>query len=149
MDQIVFNDEFSPLLLSTTIGPPNPETMQVHWSACEQLLQEERPFVTIHDLAKASVPSAEFRETELNWIERNREPMSKYLVGTALIVANPILRLAFDLVLLRRDMPMPYKFVANIEDATAWVFDKMRENDMLLPDQEKCVAALHAAREKA
>lgn len=99
-------------------------------------LRRRERHISLIDLSQGAIPTAEQRQRYAAWIQENEALMREVLLGMAIVVTSPAMRLTVSTVFHLRPLPVPY-FIASWElDAAAWSI-ALLEDQGLRPQAER------------
>jgi hypothetical protein len=114
-------------------------TLRQHEQIMEEMtvrLRRRERHLSLIDLSRGGIPTAEQRQRYVAWIQKNEALMSEVLLGMALVITSPAMRLAVSTVFHLKPLPVPY-FIASWElDAAAWSIAHL-EDQGLRPHAER------------
>ena len=114
-------------------------TLRQHEQAMEEMtnrLRRRERHISLIDLSRGAIPTAEQRQRYATWIQENDALMREVLLGMAIVTTSPAMRLTVSTVFHLRPLPVPY-FIASWElDAAAWSIAHL-EDQGLRPHAER------------
>jgi hypothetical protein len=114
-------------------------TLRQHVRIMEEMtanLRRRERHISLIDLSQGAIPTAEQRQRYAAWIHENEALMREVLLGMAIVVTSPAMRLTVSTVFHLRPLPVPY-FIASWElDAVAWSIAYL-EDQGLRPHAER------------
>ncbi|MFL5355516.1 hypothetical protein [Archangium sp.] len=114
-------------------------TLRQHEQVMEGMtarLRRRERHLSLIDLSQGGIPTAEQRQRYVLWIQENEALMREVLLGMALVINSPAMRLAVSTVMHLKPLPVPY-FIASWElDAAAWSIAHL-EDQGLRPHAER------------
>jgi hypothetical protein len=114
-------------------------TLRQHEHTMEEMtarLRRRERHISLIDLSQGGIPTAEQRQRYAAWIQENEALMREVLLGMAIVITSPAMRLAVSTVMHLKPLPVPY-FIASWElDAAAWSI-ALLEDQGLRPHAER------------
>ncbi len=146
LSEIRFTGEFYPLILISYEGAIDHDDALEVWDFLSEIMARDEEFVGITDLTRSKMPSKKYRNAEQ---ERNRELAETFIrlnPGFVMILENPVLKLALNMILSINPLPMPYKVVSSIEEAVDTALEFLAGAALEQPDRTRAIAALRKLR---
>ena len=109
-------------------------TSQGHVECLEALagyLGRAERFALLVDLTQVGLIPLEQRWRQVEWFEEHEQPLRTQLVGSAIILTSPLVRLSVSAILHFKRVPVPLAAVPTRQEAEAWVDERLREAGLL------------------
>ena len=90
-------------------------------------LRREEKFLLLVDLSRVGLVPIEQRWRQVEWLEEHECALRERVVGTAIIVASPIVRLSLSAILFFKPMPTPLATFAHLAAAETWAAERLQE----------------------
>jgi hypothetical protein len=133
---VSIDDSRWPLQVVKLVGSA---TLRQHEQVMEGMtarLRRRERHLSLIDLSQGGIPTAEQRQRYVLWIQENEALMREVLLGMALVINSPAMRLVVSTVMHLKPLPVPY-FIASWElDAVAWSIAHL-EDQGLRPHAER------------
>jgi len=149
MGRMLFSDEFFPVMIVVVDGSLDAEDAWNYWAFEDELLMAGRPFCCISDLSTARLSQRGHKEGTQERLARLKDEMARTCLGTAVIVKNPLIKMALNIILAVRPLVMPHKVVSSLDEAVDWLSPIFLENGLRLPEREAVQMVLKDLHEKA
>jgi hypothetical protein len=124
---ITFDDSLWPLLISRFRGTVTDAQYEEYLARGTAYLQRGEPYVSILDMGRLAMPTAVQRQRQAEWMMEHEVLMRERLLGGALIITSPFIRLAVSAILHIRPMPMPYVVVPDMASGMVWTQARLQE----------------------
>jgi hypothetical protein len=122
---VTFDETFWPLVITRYTAPL---TDQEHAQSLERFgayLEQGEPYFCIVDTRHLIAPTPQQRQLQEQWDREYAELVRTTVLGTALIVTSPVIRLTVSILLHLRPMLAPYVMVSDMQAALDWVTARM------------------------
>ncbi len=126
MAAIEFDVRRWPLVMVTFPPRYSDEEWTAHIEWFRTKLREGRPFACVVDVRGAQLPSANQRHAVAASYAAERTLWKSYIAG-AMVVNNAMLRGVITAIQWASPPPFVWRAFTDIEKATAWVMEKIRE----------------------
>ncbi len=130
---IIYDDRHWPLLLSRFQGMATNAEYEEYLSRGTAYLQRGSPYVSVLDMARLTLPTAFQRQSQARWLEEHEALLRERMLGCALIITSPFVRLAFSAILHVRPMPMPHVVVTDKHSAQEWALTRLEQAGLQEP----------------
>ena len=90
------------------------------------LLRRER-YVSIFDLSRLTLPTPEQRQRLARWTKAHEPLMRESLIGSALVLSSPFLRMMVSVLVHLAPTPAPYVVVPSELSAVPWVAARLEQ----------------------
>ena len=127
MSGITFDDTHWPLLLLRFEGTPTPEQLEAYLARRLEYLRRQERHGIVYDTRQVRFITSEVRQRHADWSREHQAPRRQFLVGNALIISSPIIRLTMNLVLSLGGEKVPYSVAATVPEGALWVAQRLRE----------------------
>jgi hypothetical protein len=127
MSAITFDDTHWPLLLLRFEGTPTPEQLEAYLVRRLEYLQRQERHGIVYDTRQAHLITSHVRQRHAAWSREHQAPRQRFLVGNALIISSPVIRLSMNLVLSLGGAKVPYSVAATLPEAALWVAHRLHE----------------------
>lgn len=126
-----FDESLWPVLIQRVQGVVSDLQFEADLAWGKAYLQRGEKYVCIADMGRRSVPTVGQRQRQADWLKENEALMAERLLGCAVIITSPFLRMAMSTVLYLRPMPSPYVVVSNMAEALKWAADRLEDAGLL------------------
>ncbi|KFA94414.1 hypothetical protein [Archangium violaceum] len=86
----------------------------------------ERFFLLV-DLSRIGLVPIEQRWRQVEWFEQHEVALRGLVVGTAIILVSPIVRLSLSAILFFKPLPVPLATFPHLTAAEAWAAERLQE----------------------
>ena len=124
---ITFDDSLWPLLVIRVTGAMSDKDFEAYLARSSAMVERGERYVSITDLSKAGLPSAEQRRLQAEWLREYEAALGKQVLGNASIITSAPIRLAVSLVFSIKPLPMPNVAVSDMDSALRYVIGKLEE----------------------
>jgi hypothetical protein len=128
---ITFDDSHWPLLIIRFVGTPTLEQFDLYLRRRASYLLRGEPHVSISDVRASTIFATEFRQRTAVWLQEHGPIFERTVVGTAIVITSPILRLMVSTLLRLRPQSVPYALVATTESGARWCADQLEETGFI------------------
>ncbi|WP_309896022.1 hypothetical protein [Archangium sp.] len=127
MSAITFDDTHWPLLLLRFEGTPTPEQLEAYLARRLEYLQRQERHGIVYDTRQARLITSQVRQRHAAWSREHQAQRRQFLVGNALIIPSPVIRLSMNLVLSLGGAKVPYSVAATVPEGALWVAHRLHE----------------------
>jgi hypothetical protein len=127
MSSITFDETHWPLLIVRFSGVATPEEFEAYLAHRLACMRRQERHVVIYDTRKARLIPSEHRQRHVEWIREYEALRDQTLLGNALIITSPVIRLTMNLVIHLRSDVLPYFVAATLPQAALWGADRLRD----------------------
>jgi hypothetical protein len=124
---IIYDDSHWPLLLSRFQGMATDAEYEHYLSQGTAYLKRGEPYVSVCDMARLTTPTAFQRQRQAEWLTEHEPLLRERMLGCALIITSPFIRLALSAIFHIRPMPMPYTIVADRASGLRWALERLEQ----------------------
>jgi hypothetical protein len=127
MSSITFDDSHWPLLLIRLEGVPTPGHFEAYLARRLEYLQRRERHGIVYDTRQTRLITSELRQRHAAWSREHNAARQRFIVGNALIITSPVIRLTMNLVLSLGGEKVPYSVAATLPEAALWIANRLRE----------------------
>ncbi|HEX8439803.1 STAS/SEC14 domain-containing protein [Archangium sp.] len=123
----LFDDSRWPLLqlrLPGTLSSQGHETCLADFNG---YLGRGEKFALLVDLARVGLVPLDQRWRQVEWFSEHELTLRQLLLGTALVVTSPVVRLSISAMLYFKPLPIPLATFAHLGAAEDWASDRIRD----------------------
>ena len=124
---ITFDESLWPLTISRFRGAVSDAQYEEYLARGTAYLQRGEPYVSIVDMGQLAMPTAAQRQRQAEWVMEHEALMRELLLGCALVITSPFIRLAVSAILHLRPMPTPYVVVPDTAAGMVWTQARLHE----------------------
>jgi hypothetical protein len=124
---ITFDESLWPLTISRFRGTVSDAQYEEYLARGTAYLQRGEPYVSIVDMGQLAMPTAVQRQRQADWMMEHEALMRERLLGCALVMTSPIIRLAVSAILHLRPLPTPYVVVPDMDAGMVWTQVRLHE----------------------
>ena len=124
---ITFDDSLWPLLISRFHGGVSDSQYEEYLSRGAAYLQRGELYVSVLDMGVLAMPTTAQRQRQAEWLQEHEALMREQLLGCALIITSPFIRLALSAVFHIKPMPTPYVTVHDMAEGLKWATTRLEE----------------------
>jgi hypothetical protein len=126
-----FDDSLWPLLIIRLPPQTSPRHHEENLATISAYVRRKERQIHVYDLRRVGMVSAEQRQRQVEWLRENEGLMQDHLLGAALIISSPFVRLAMS-VILHLTAPhvhvqVPVVTVASMDAAVAWAVERFEQ----------------------
>ncbi|WP_257452414.1 STAS/SEC14 domain-containing protein [Archangium lipolyticum] len=92
----------------------------------DYLLRSEKLLLYI-DLSRVGMVPIEQRWRQVEWFEQYDQRLREQVLGSALVITSPVIRLALSAITYFKPLPNPVAIFARPEEAEAWAAERLQE----------------------
>lgn len=126
-DRARFDDSRWPLLIVDLPGTLSAQGHEACLTALADHLRRGDKLLLLMDLSRVGMVPLDQRWRQVEWFEAHETLLRERLLGTALIITSPVVRLAISAMLYFKPMPLPLATFNNRALAEAWVGERLLE----------------------
>ena len=135
---IHFDDSLWPLLIIRVSGRPTDEEFEACLTLRGAYLDRGQKQVLIYDTASLSVLTSEQRQWQIDWLKPRAHLLHQLLLGTAIIIPSPAMRLVLSVVRHQAQLRSPYHIASSMEEAAAWAAARLSDAGLVAEAQRVC-----------
>ncbi|PTL85172.1 hypothetical protein [Vitiosangium sp. GDMCC 1.1324] len=128
---ITFDDSHWPLLISRFRGAATDSEYEEYLARGTAYLQRGDLYVSVLDMGQLVMPTVAQRQRQAEWVLEHAALMRERLLGCALIITSPFVRLALSAVLHIRPLPTPYVTVHDLAGGVRWTAAQLESAGLL------------------
>lgn len=124
---ITLDDSLWPLLICRFEGKISDSQFEEYLTRGTAYLQRGERHVNIMDMSQLAMPTPAQRQRQTEWLKASEALMQEHLIGCAMIVTSPFIRLAVSAVFHLKPLPAPYVVVPNMRSGLQWATAQLEE----------------------
>lgn len=128
---ITFDDSLWPLLISRFKGAVTDAQHEAFLAQSASFLQRGELYVIVTDMSQYAMPPAAHRQRQAEWLKEHEQGLCAHLLGCALVVTSPLVRLTLSAVFHLQPMPTPYVVVPDVASGVKWAADRLESAGLL------------------
>jgi hypothetical protein len=126
-ESITLDDSLWPLLITRFDGMATDAHYEEHFARGLALLERGEQYVSVVDLSNMATPTVAQRQRQAAWLKEHTGLMRERVLGCALVITSPIIRLALSAVLHLRPLPVPYVVVPDMASGMEWALVQLEQ----------------------
>lgn len=126
-DKATFDDSRWPLLHLWLPGTLPTHGHQQCLDTFAGYLRRGEKFLLLVDLSQVGLVPIEQRWRQVEWFEEHERALREQVVGAALILVSPIVRLSISAIVYFKPLPVPLGTFSHLADAEAWAAERLQE----------------------
>lgn len=130
---IITNERFWPVVLHTFEGNLSESEFDCYIDRLDAILGRKRSYVTVVDTTPVGLTSRLQRSKQADWIKRNTENLKNTSLGTAFVIASPVVRALLSAMLWIQPLPHPYVVTETLADALLWSCRQLQTAGVQIP----------------
>ncbi len=123
-----------PFVVVRFLGKYSDEEFSAYLEQVEQLVQAGETYAMIFDARRAGMPTSKQAREQADFLRRLGPDMAKVSVGSAFVIASPLIRGAFKAITWMQSMPVEHVVVERMEQAEAWARTRLEAAGVEVPD---------------
>jgi len=127
MSSITFDDSHWPLLLLRFEGVPTAQQFEAYLARRLEYLQRQERHGIVYDTRQTRLITSELRQRHSAWSREHNALRQRFLVGNALIITSPVIRLTMNMVLSLGREKVPYSVAATVPEAALWIASRLSD----------------------
>jgi hypothetical protein len=127
MSSILFDDSHWPLLLIRLEGAPAPEQLEAYLARRLEYMRRQERHGIVYDTRHTRLITTELRQRHTAWSQEHKVLRQHFLVGNALIITSPFIRLTMNMVLHLGGAKVPYSVAATMPEAALWIANRLHD----------------------
>lgn len=127
---ILFDDSLWPLLLIRTPVTVTTRQQKEALAVLATYLHRRERLLVIVDLRPLAQVPLDQRHYQMEWFREHDSLIRESLIGMALIINSPIIRLAMSVIFYFNPLPVPLRTVPHLDTAVAWTSDRFEESGL-------------------
>ncbi|WP_257455708.1 hypothetical protein [Archangium lipolyticum] len=124
---ITVDDSHWPLLISRFHGVPTDADHTEYLARGEAYLLRGERYVSIVDMGELALLTAAQRQQQAEWLKAHQELIRERLIGCALIVTSPFIRLVQSAIFHVIPMPTSYIVIRDMAEGVKWTTARLAE----------------------
>ncbi|MFY0563168.1 hypothetical protein ACN28E_04940 [Archangium lansingense] len=125
---VVVDDSLWPLLIVQIQGTIPPTRFEEYLAQRLTYLQRPEKHVTLFDMRYAPMLSSELRQLQSEWLKQHATLLDTQMLGYAMVITSPLLRLTMSTFLKFRPRNAPYVVTPRMDDAARWCLNMLEES---------------------
>jgi hypothetical protein len=126
-DRATFDDSRWPLLHLWLPGTLPSHGQEECLGTLAGYLERGERFFLLVDLSRIGLVPIEQRWRQVEWFEQHEHALREQVVGTAIILVSPIVRLSLSAILFFKPLPVPLATFPHLATAEAWAAERLHE----------------------
>jgi hypothetical protein len=123
----LFDDSHWPLLLLRLPGTLSSQGHEACLADFTRYLGRGEKFALLVDLARVGLVPLDQRWRQVEWFSEHELTLRQLLLGTAVVVTAPVVRLSISAILYFKPLPLPLATFTHLNAAEAWATDRIRD----------------------
>jgi hypothetical protein len=124
---LVVDDSLWPLLIVEIRGTVPLARFEEYLAQRLTYLQRPEKHVTLFDMRHAPMLSSKLRHLQSEWLKQHGALLDAQMLGHALVITSPLLRLTMSTFLKVRPRNAPYLVTPHLNDAAHWCLEALEE----------------------
>lgn len=124
---IIVDDSLWPLLIVQMRGMVPLARFEEYLAQRLTYLQRPERHVTLFDMRHAPMLSSELRQRQTEWLKQHASLLDTQMLGYAMVITSPVLRLMMTTFLKVRPRNAPYIVTPHVNDAARWCLTALEE----------------------
>ena len=117
---IQFDTQSDPIIWIHFAGAVTEREFDTYLETMTRYVNRGTPTLFLYDALQSQVPSATQRQKQAAWLERHEAALRRNSLGTAFVIANPLIRGALTAIFWIRPTPVPYIVTGTRSEAERW-----------------------------
>jgi hypothetical protein len=126
----LFDDSLWPLLLIRTPVTVTTRQQEEALAVIATYLHRGERLLLLVDLCPLAQVPLEQRHYQVEWFQEHESPIRESLIGMALVINSPIIRLAMSVIFYFKPLPVPLITVPHLDMAATWAADRFEESGL-------------------
>ncbi|HYO73794.1 MAG TPA: hypothetical protein VEU33_47785 [Archangium sp.] len=126
-DRATFDDSRWPLLHLWLPGTLPSHGQEACLTTLADYLGRGEKFFLLVDLSRIGLVPIEQRWRQVEWLEQHERALRERVVGSAIILVSPIVRLSLSAILFFKPLPVPLATFPHLTAAEAWAAERLQE----------------------
>ncbi|HEY0096684.1 MAG TPA: STAS/SEC14 domain-containing protein, partial [Archangium sp.] len=126
-DRARFDDSRWPLLFVDFPGTLSAQGQEACLAALADYLRRGDKVLMLLDLRRVGMVPLDQRWRQVEWFEAHELLLRERVLGTALVLSSPVVRLAISAMLYFKPLPLPLATFNDVASAEAWVAERLQE----------------------
>jgi hypothetical protein len=131
----LFDDSRWPMLLLRLPGTLSSRGHEECLAALSGYLRRGEKFALLVDLARVGLVPLDQRWRQVEWFSEQELNLRQLLLGTAVVVTSPVVRLSISAILYFKPLPLPLATFAQLNTAEAWAAERIRDVGLTQADK--------------
>lgn len=127
---IIFDDSLWPLLISHFPRKVSDSDFEEYLRQGAAYLERGELYVSVLDMGRLSLPTAEQRQRQLEWMRGKERAMREQVIGCAFIIHSPLIRLSLSTIFHILPLPAPYVAVSDMASGLRWALGRLEERGL-------------------
>lgn len=126
-DRATFDDSRWPLLHLWLPGTLPAHGHEACLDTLTGYLRRGERFLLLVDLSRIGLVPIEQRWRQVEWLEEHEHALRERVLGTAVILVSPLVRLSLSTILFFKPLPVPLATFPHLATAEAWAATRLQE----------------------
>lgn len=125
-----FDDSSWPLLRLLLPGTLSSREHEECLATFSGYVRRREKFLMLVDVSRVGLVPLDQRWRQVEWFEEHETLLRETLLGTALVLTSPIVRLSISAILFFKPLPLPLVTFADVSAAEAWAAWRLQEEGL-------------------
>lgn len=125
-----FDDSCWPLLRLLLTGTLSARGHEECLATLGDYVQRREKFLLLVDVSRVGLVPLDQRWRQVEWLEEHEELLRETVLGSAVVLTSPVVRLSISAILFFKPLPIPSTTFATREEAEAWAVRRLEEEGL-------------------
>lgn len=125
-----FDDSRWPLLRLLLPGTLSSQGHEECLATFSGYVRRREKFILLVDVSRVGLVPLDQRWRQVEWFEEHDDLLRETLLGTALVLTSPVVRLSISAILFFKPLPLPLATFATRDEAEAWAAQRLEEEGL-------------------
>ena len=100
-------------------------------------VRRREKFLLLVDVSRVGLVPLDQRWRQVEWFEEYEGLLRETLLGSALVLTSPVVRLSISAILYFKPLPLPLATFATVSEAEAWAVQRLQEEGLAQAGKER------------